>query len=135
MTDTPMFHLKADYAPAGDQPGAIATLVDGFELIADETGLFDAIEGADLVVTGEGHLDAESFNGKVVGGVVAAAVDAGAACLVIVGSIDETLEPTWPTGVEVVDLTERFGAERARTETVELVAQLVAERLGPTIAP
>ena len=31
MTDTPMFHLKADYAPAGDQPGAIATLVDGLQ--------------------------------------------------------------------------------------------------------
>ena len=31
MTDIPMFHLKADYAPAGDQPGAIATLVDGLQ--------------------------------------------------------------------------------------------------------
>jgi excinuclease ABC subunit B len=29
--DAPMFQLKADYAPAGDQPGAIATLVDGLQ--------------------------------------------------------------------------------------------------------
>jgi excinuclease ABC subunit B len=29
--DAPLFRLKADYAPAGDQPGAIATLVDGLQ--------------------------------------------------------------------------------------------------------
>ena len=44
-------------------------LVPGFDLVADELGLYDAVEGADLVITGEGHLDRQSFEGKVVGGV------------------------------------------------------------------
>ena len=42
----------------------------GFGLIAEHTGLDEAIRSADAVVTGEGKLDAESFNGKVVGGVL-----------------------------------------------------------------
>ena len=31
MNDTPIFQLKAEYAPAGDQPAAIAGLVDGLQ--------------------------------------------------------------------------------------------------------
>ena len=42
----------------------------GFELVADHLGLDELVEAADLVVTGEGFLDDESFDGKVVGGVV-----------------------------------------------------------------
>ena len=37
-----------------------AQLLSGFELIAEETGLYERIEGADLVITGEGYLDDES---------------------------------------------------------------------------
>ncbi len=62
-----------------------ATLVEGFDLVADEVGLDDLVEGADLVITGEGHLDEESFDGKVVGGVVDLATHLGVPVLVIVG--------------------------------------------------
>lgn len=43
---------------------ANAGLVPGFELIADLTGLEARIVAADLVVTGEGSLDAQSLAGK-----------------------------------------------------------------------
>ena len=36
----------------------------GFDLVADEVGLFDAIEHTDMVITGEGHLDAQSSRAK-----------------------------------------------------------------------
>ena len=59
---------------AGGLGGGLAAaggaLVSGFELVADELALDETIEGADLVVTAEGFLDAQSFDGKVVGGVV-----------------------------------------------------------------
>ena len=42
-------------------------------------GLKTALDGVDLVVTGEGRLDATSFEGKVVGGVLEWATDAGVA--------------------------------------------------------
>ena len=58
---------------AGGLAAAGARLVSGFDLVADEVDLDERIEGADLVVTGEGFLDEQSFEGKVVGGVVALA--------------------------------------------------------------
>ncbi len=56
---------------AGGLAAIGAELVPGFEVVADAVDLEDAFEDADLVVTGEGRFDATSFEGKVVGGVLA----------------------------------------------------------------
>ena len=48
-----------------------ATLRSGFDAIAEAVDLDAAIARADLIVTGEGALDATSLDGKVVGGVLA----------------------------------------------------------------
>ncbi|MEQ1787912.1 MAG: glycerate kinase, partial [Acidimicrobiales bacterium] len=56
---------------AGGLAAAGGRLVSGFDLVADEVDLDERIEGADLVITAEGFLDALSFEGKVVGGVAA----------------------------------------------------------------
>lgn len=47
----------------------------GAETIASIIGLPDAIRDADLVITGEGRLDTQSFNGKVIGEIVRLAAD------------------------------------------------------------
>ncbi|GAB3536081.1 glycerate kinase [Arthrobacter tecti] len=54
---------------AGGFPSAFvactgASLEPGFDLVADLTGLQEKLEGCDLVVTGEGSLDAQSVFGK-----------------------------------------------------------------------
>ncbi|MHB1488570.1 MAG: glycerate kinase, partial [Acidimicrobiales bacterium] len=72
---------------AGGLAALGATLVPGFELVAEAVGLADEIDKADLVVTGEGLLDDQSFNGKVVGGVTSMARRAGIDCLVVVGEV------------------------------------------------
>ena len=54
-------------------------LLPGFDLVADEVDLHDHIAAADLVLTGEGYLDEQSFDGKVVGGVQALCAEAGQA--------------------------------------------------------
>jgi glycerate kinase len=54
-----------------------AQLEPGFETVAHATGLEALLEDATLVVTGEGKLDATSFEGKVVGGVLDWATDIG----------------------------------------------------------
>lgn len=113
---------------AGGLAAIGARLVEGFELIADEVGLPEAVEHAQLVVTGEGHLDAESFDGKVVGGVAALCAASGVPALAVVGAAEPGLEI--PPGLEVVSLEERFGAEGARDHTAQRVAEVVAERLG-----
>ncbi|MNY07063.1 Glycerate kinase [compost metagenome] len=57
---------------AGGVPATLVAIAEasmrpGFELIAEAVGLDEALAQARLVVTGEGSLDAQSFEGKVVG--------------------------------------------------------------------
>ncbi len=62
---------------AGGLAAIGARLEPGFEVVAQVAGLDGALDGVDLVVTGEGRLDATSFAGKVVGGVLEWSADAG----------------------------------------------------------
>ena len=115
---------------AGGLAALGAKLTSGFELVARRKGLRAALEGADLVVTGEGRLDATSFDGKVVGGVVALAGPTPVLC--ITGEVAPGAELSWPPGSDVtlVSLTERYGGTRARAETAALVEEVVARELA-----
>lgn len=66
-----------------------ARIQSGADTIAVLTGLDSALEGADLVITGEGRLDATSRAGKVVGGVLERASVAGVAVVIVAGQSDE----------------------------------------------
>lgn len=63
-----------------------AELLPGAKLISEAVGLADALNGADLVITGEGRLDTQSLDGKVVSQVLAEA-GPGTPVVVIAGSI------------------------------------------------
>ncbi len=120
---------------AGGLAGGLAALgahiVPGFEYLADLVGLDAHIEQADLVITGEGTLDAHSFDGKVVGGVIAMARRAGVPVAAAVGRVDRTeLDSALLNDVNVVSLVERFGAERALDDTLDCVREVVTEQLG-----
>ncbi|MDE0652082.1 MAG: glycerate kinase [bacterium] len=113
---------------AGGLAALGARLVEGFEVVAEETRLAERLEGADLVVTGEGLLDAESFNGKVVGGVCELAERLGVPALAVAGAIDGDAAP--PATVPVLSLSERFGADRAFAEPAACVEEALAEHLS-----
>jgi glycerate 2-kinase len=116
-----------------------ARIEPGFDLVASLVGLADRLSDADLVVTGEGHLDPPSFEGKVPGGVLALArararVKGGPSgrplpVLCIAGAADRAVWTSPPEGMEIVSLTHRFGRERARSETTALIHQVTAEVL------
>lgn len=112
---------------AGGLAALGAELVEGFEVVADEVELWEKVEGADLVVTGEGFLDEQSFEGKVVGGVVALCEEAGVPVVAIAG---EVLDGAAEGRVEAISLVERFGEERARTATLACIEEVVAELLA-----
>jgi glycerate 2-kinase len=112
---------------AGGLAAIGAQLLPGFELVADELDLADRVEGADLVITGEGFLDAQSFAGKVVGGVVELAAEEGVPVVAIVGRlVDAEVAGRVPT----VSLVDRFGEERAMTDTVACIEEVAAEILA-----
>lgn len=64
-----------------------APLRRGVEEILSAVGFDTALAGCDLVVTGEGHVDAQSLNGKAIGGVIAAAQRKNVPVAVIGGSV------------------------------------------------
>lgn len=105
-----------------------AQLVSGFDTVAELVGLDASMAGASLVVTGEGRLDAASFTGKVVGGVVEQARRHSVPTLVVAGSVDPDV--ALPSDVHVIDMTCRFGTEKSHTDTAACVAQSVNEFLS-----
>ncbi|MGY1836667.1 glycerate kinase [Blastococcus sp. SYSU DS0510] len=98
---------------AGGLGGAFAALgarlLPGFGLIAEHTGLAAAVRSADAVVTGEGKLDAESFNGKVVGGVLELARAHGVPALAVAGAVEVEVSD----GATAVSLLDAFGPDAA----------------------
>jgi len=114
---------------AGGLAGALAALggrlVPGFELVADELDVYDQLHDADLVITGEGHLDRQSFEGKVVGGVAELAADHGVPVAAIVGIADADVVDRIPTWA----IAERFGEERSMREPLWCVEQIAGDVL------
>lgn len=128
------FDVDVDEIPGSGAAGGIAgmlaalggTLVPGFELVADELDLHDSIRGADLVITGEGHLDPQSFEGKVVGGVQSLCRDAGVPVAAIVGIADDAVRdriPTW-------SIADRFGEERSLREPLWCIERITPDVLA-----
>jgi glycerate 2-kinase len=102
-----------------------ARLVPGFGLIAEHTGLDEAIRSADAVITGEGKLDEESFNGKVVGGVLELAQERGVPALVVAGVVDGEVAGR----VTSVSLLEQFGSEASWGDPLRCVTQAAEQWL------
>ena len=111
---------------AGGLAAIGARLVGGFELVAEELDLDSVLEGADLVVTGEGYVDEQSFEGKVVGGVARLAQAAGARVLVVCGDVAPEVEGRLP----MVSLVARFGEERAFADTTACIEEAVTAYLS-----
>lgn len=109
-----------------------ATIVSGFDRVADRLGLATALAGADLVITGEGRLDAQTAEGKVVAGVARLGRAAGVPVVAIVG--DAAL-PAGDAGAElglaaVHTLLSRAGSfERSRRCAAALLADAAAAAL------
>jgi glycerate 2-kinase len=119
---------------AGGLGGALAALggrlVPGFELVADELDLYDHLDGADLVITGEGRLDMTSFAGKVVGGVLALASEGDIRATAIVGSIDAEVPKSMLDGILVESLTDRFGEDEAMAMPKRCIEEACAALLA-----
>jgi glycerate 2-kinase len=106
-----------------------ARLLPGFELVAEHVGLDERLAAADVVVTGEGHLDAQSLDGKVVGGVRDLAADAKVPVVVIVGDADPEVRDALERDAVVLSLVERFGEGRALSEPQWCIEHATREAL------
>ena len=105
-----------------------ASVTSGFEIVADAVDLTDAVMAADLVVTGEGSLDAQSLRGKVVAGVARRAQEFGVPCVVVAGQADVGRRDAAAAGVDDIEaVADRLGSvEAALAAGAEGVRQAAA---------
>lgn len=95
-------------------------LVPGAALIARSQGLEERIPQADLVITGEGQVDASSFGGKVVGTLAALTENSHATLAIATGALNATV----PQGVLTAELPR---TDDVATQLRRSGAQLVAD--------
>ncbi|MEQ1701225.1 MAG: glycerate kinase, partial [Ilumatobacteraceae bacterium] len=115
-------HLPGTGAAGGLAGGLVALggkLVPGFDLVADELDLHDHVAAADLVITGEGYLDEQSFDGKVIGGVQAMCAAADTPVAAVVGDS----APEVRDRISHRSLVQEFGVDRAMREPLWCIEQ------------
>jgi glycerate kinase len=96
--------------------------------VAKLQGLEDALRGAALCITGEGRIDRQSLDGKVVAGVAYLAAAAGVRVIAIGGSVDPLVVPDLlARGVTCIALIEDPAErERAMCEAPAFIRAAVA---------
>ena len=108
-------------------------LVPGTELVARAVGLEEAVKGADLVLTGEGSVDAQTAAGKTPAGVAVLARRAGVPCVVFAGRIGPGASALEELGARVVPIVdEEVAVEQALREGPRNLARAVARYLEGT---
>lgn len=125
-------------AAGGIAAGAVAFLgariTSGVALVLDLVGFADALCGTDLVITGEGSLDAQSLSGKTPVGVARAAAAAGIRVVALVGRLDVDAEQLAAAGIAeasaIVDIEPDTSI--AQRDAHRLLVQL-AERVGKAL--
>ena len=95
----------------------------GIDLIFEISKFKDAIQWADVVITGEGKVDEQTWQGKVVSGVVAQAKAFSKHLIIVCGQQDLHLRET--VDLSIYSLSSIFGTTRATEDTKATLTELV----------
>ena len=92
---------------AGGMGGGVLLLPDarlqaGVKIVMEAVGLAEKVQDADLVITGEGRMDAQSVHGKTPIGVAHTAKAFGKPVIAIVGCLREDYEVVYAQGIDAV---------------------------------
>ena len=112
----------------------------GVEVVAELVGLAEAVQGADLVITGEGRFDAQTLRGKTPFGVARIARAQGVPVVVLAGTLGEGYQAMYEHGVNAAfaitsgpmsleDACAR--AEQLLTDRARDIARLLSLKPGP----
>lgn len=98
-------------AAGGMGAGCVAllggTIQSGIDAVLDVTGFDRQLEGADLVITGEGRIDSQSADGKVISGVARRTRAKGVPLIAIAGGIADSAGAVYDIGVSAMFSTDR----------------------------
>jgi len=132
--------LSTDFAGAGAAGGLgagakvflNASFTRGIDYVMQELNVEAVIREADVVITGEGKLDAQTLRGKVVAGITSIASRLNKPVIVIAGQ-NELSEAEWKqAGISLVIslVDENTSVEIAMKQTKDLIEQRVTEHLS-----
>lgn len=113
---------------AGSMAFLGAHLQSGIETVMELSGFTEALETADVVITGEGQLDAQTKGGKLVKGVAGAARARGIPAIALCGSL-----LAGPAELDEIGLDAAFAIQN-RPVTLEQALAETEERLEATAA-
>ncbi len=121
-------HSGAAGGLAGGLAALGARLEPGFEVVARAAGFEAALEGADLVLTGEGRFDRTSLDGKVTGSVLEWAASEGIGHrAVVAGQVADDVQPDEVLVLALVDRVWQAGEAWSRAG---LLAEEAAVEVG-----
>ncbi|TFH28231.1 MAG: glycerate kinase [Bacteroidia bacterium] len=108
-----------------------ATLMKGFPLIAELTGLEEKIRQADLVITGEGKMDAQTQFGKTPLGVAQLAKKHGIPVIGVAGTLEEDAGVLYQEGFDLLlSIQEKPGDLATALSSAEPLLERTGERIG-----
>ena len=102
-------------------------LKSGIDTVLDVVDFEGLLAGADLVITGEGRVDAQSCRGKVIAGIAARAKRRGVPVVVLAGSVESGSEGLYDCGV-----TAMFSINR-KCEPFEVSRHQARENLSSAV--
>jgi len=121
--------LLSGAGAAGGLAGGLAALgaklVPGFDLVAQEVLLDELLIDVDLIITGEGYMDNESFLGKVVGSMAELATEKKIQISAICGEIHQEVQGR----LNALSLVELFGRESAMQQPLQCIEQAALKLL------
>lgn len=131
------WNLSAAQEPGSGAAGGVgfgarvflkAQLEPGFALVAQYTRLSEAIEQADLIITGEGKLDAQTLHGKAIRGIAELAQAANKPVVAFCGRLDLTPAQIQQLGLQqaIPISPAHFTINEARRQAFVLLCEAVA---------
>ena len=132
-TGTSIDAVRGSGAAGGLGGGMMAflggSLRAGVDIVLDHVGLDGKLEGADLVITGEGRIDFQTVYNKAPIGVARRAKRRGIPVLAVCGSLGKGFEDVHAEGIDaaVSILTAPMTLDEASARAGELIADAVAE--------
>lgn len=103
------FNVKTQEIIGGGAAGGLGAMLyavlsskmrSGIEEMLNLSGFDEALKDADFVITGEGRIDGQSLDGKVISGIVNRAKRQGVPVYAIVGSVGENADKLYEKGLD-----------------------------------
>ncbi|NOR34630.1 MAG: glycerate kinase [Bacteroidales bacterium] len=108
-----------------------ADLVGGFDMVAGVCGLREKIRDVDLVITGEGKMDAQTRFGKTPFGVAQMALKLGKPVIGVAGTLDEDASLLYELGFDLLmPIQEKPGKLESSLKNGEQLLERTGERMA-----